>query len=168
MVTLHKLSARRVQTARKAGRLGDRDGLYLNVTKSGNRSWVFRYRHRGTGRLIELGTGPSDVARSAGVTRRSRKSRRIPSRRTRCWLSSPRYGRPRPRRPRGCADASRRSSTQRGPTGCVKARIRRWQGNLELLLPKRQKLQRGHHPAMPYENVPAFVGRLRTLPRNSS
>lgn len=38
----------------------------------------------------------------------------------------------------------------------------RWRGHLDHLLPRRQKLQRGHQPAMPYEEVPAFVGRLRT------
>ncbi len=37
----------------------------------------------------------------------------------------------------------------------------RWRGHLDHLLPRRQKLQRGHQPAMPYEEVPAFVGRLR-------
>jgi integrase len=36
-----------------------------------------------------------------------------------------------------------------------------WRGNLRNLLPKRQKLQRGHQPAMPYREVPAFVQRLR-------
>ncbi|GLS37225.1 integrase [Mesorhizobium tianshanense] len=35
-----------------------------------------------------------------------------------------------------------------------------WRGHLDALLPKRQKLQRGHHVAMPYSQVPAFVGRL--------
>ena len=38
----------------------------------------------------------------------------------------------------------------------------RWRGHLDTLLPKRQKLQRGHHPAMPYTEVPAFVAELRT------
>lgn len=33
----------------------------------------------------------------------------------------------------------------------------RWRGHLDHLLPKRQKLQRGHHAAMPYGKVPAFV-----------
>jgi integrase len=37
-----------------------------------------------------------------------------------------------------------------------------WRGNLRNLLPKRQKLQRGHQPAMPYREVPAFVERLRS------
>jgi integrase len=36
-----------------------------------------------------------------------------------------------------------------------------WRGHLENLLPKRQKLTRGHHPAMPYADIPAFVARLR-------
>ncbi|MER9777143.1 integrase arm-type DNA-binding domain-containing protein [Mesorhizobium sp. M0220] len=37
----------------------------------------------------------------------------------------------------------------------------RWRGHLDALLPARQKLQRGHHAAMPYGDVPAFVARLR-------
>lgn len=37
----------------------------------------------------------------------------------------------------------------------------RWRGHLDHLLPRRQKLQRGHHPAMPYLDVPDFVVDLR-------
>jgi integrase len=37
----------------------------------------------------------------------------------------------------------------------------RWRGHLDKLLPKRQKLTRGHHAAMPYREVPAFMARLR-------
>lgn len=40
----------------------------------------------------------------------------------------------------------------------------RWRGHLALLLPRRQKLKRGHHAAMPYADVPAFIARLRTAP----
>jgi len=36
-----------------------------------------------------------------------------------------------------------------------------WRGHLRHVLPARQKLQRGHHPAMPYGDVPAFVARLQ-------
>jgi hypothetical protein len=36
-----------------------------------------------------------------------------------------------------------------------------WRGHLDHLLPKQSKLARGHHAAMPYEHVAAFVGRLR-------
>lgn len=44
----------------------------------------------------------------------------------------------------------------------------RWKGHLALTLPKRQKLQRGHHEAMPYTEVPAFVKRLRLVRGMSS
>lgn len=36
-----------------------------------------------------------------------------------------------------------------------------WRGHLDKLLPKRRKLARGHHAAMPYGAVPAFVADLR-------
>jgi integrase len=36
-----------------------------------------------------------------------------------------------------------------------------WRGHLANVLPRRQKLTRGHHPALPYDEVPAFVALLR-------
>ena len=39
----------------------------------------------------------------------------------------------------------------------------RWRGHLANLLPKRQKLARGHHAAMPFVDVPVFVERLREV-----
>jgi integrase len=36
-----------------------------------------------------------------------------------------------------------------------------WRGHLEHLLPKRGKLTRGHHAAMDYRDLPAFVAKLR-------
>lgn len=35
-----------------------------------------------------------------------------------------------------------------------------WRGHLKSILPARQKLTRGHHAAMPYADVPAFVRQL--------
>lgn len=43
-----------------------------------------------------------------------------------------------------------------------------WRGNLALLLPKQRKGPKRHHPAMPYDEVPAFVARLRKLPGSSA
>jgi integrase len=40
----------------------------------------------------------------------------------------------------------------------------RWRGHLDKLLPKRAKLTRGHHAAMPYADLPAFVAGLRERP----
>ncbi len=37
----------------------------------------------------------------------------------------------------------------------------RWRGHLDHLLPKRQKLTRGHHAAMPYALLPEFLAQLR-------
>lgn len=37
----------------------------------------------------------------------------------------------------------------------------RWRGHIAQILPARSRLTRGHHKAMPYEAIPAFVGALR-------
>jgi len=37
----------------------------------------------------------------------------------------------------------------------------RWRGHLAQILPARTKLSRGHHKAMPYDAIPAFLGALR-------
>ena len=37
----------------------------------------------------------------------------------------------------------------------------RWRGHLANLLPPRARLKRGHHAAMPFGEVPAFIGELR-------
>jgi integrase len=38
----------------------------------------------------------------------------------------------------------------------------RWRGHLDQLLPRRQRLTRGHHAAMPYADVPAFISDLQS------
>ena len=37
----------------------------------------------------------------------------------------------------------------------------RWRGHLDHLLPRPSKLARGHHAAMPYDDVAAFIAKLR-------
>jgi integrase len=37
----------------------------------------------------------------------------------------------------------------------------RWRGHLDAVLPKRARLTRGHHKAMPFDDVPAFIAALR-------
>lgn len=37
----------------------------------------------------------------------------------------------------------------------------RWRGHLDHLLPARQKLTRGHHAALPWDEMPAFITALR-------
>lgn len=43
-----------------------------------------------------------------------------------------------------------------------------WRGHLSNLLPKAKKLSRGHHAAMDYREVPAFIDRLRSRPAVSA
>lgn len=37
----------------------------------------------------------------------------------------------------------------------------RWRGHIAQILPPRSRLTRGHHKAMPYEAIPAFMAKLR-------
>jgi integrase len=39
----------------------------------------------------------------------------------------------------------------------------RWRGHLDQILPKRQRLTRGHHAALPIDDAPAFMTSLRDL-----
>jgi integrase len=44
----------------------------------------------------------------------------------------------------------------------------RWRGHLDHLLPRPLKLARGHHAALPYEDVAAFIAKLRTREATSA
>ena len=44
---------------------------------------------------------------------------------------------------------------------CAGENPARWKGHLGAILPARNKLQRGHHAAMPFDNVPAYLVSLR-------
>ncbi len=37
-----------------------------------------------------------------------------------------------------------------------------WRGHLKTILPTRQRLTRGHHAALPYDDLPAFIAELHT------
>src|SRR4051794_30650487 len=52
---VNKLSARAVQTLSKPGRHSDGGNLYLNISATGARSWVFMYRLNGRQREMGLG-----------------------------------------------------------------------------------------------------------------
>lgn len=54
---LNRLTARQV-AALGPGYHADGGGLYLQVTKTGARTWVFRYRDLGTGKPRDMGLGP--------------------------------------------------------------------------------------------------------------
>jgi integrase len=65
---------------------------------------------------------------------------------------------------RGRIEAVLDAARARGHIARNEANPARWRGHLDKLLPKRPKLTRGHHAAMPYPDVPAFVVTLRERP----
>jgi integrase len=62
---------------------------------------------------------------------------------------------------RGRIEAVLDAAKARGHIGRNEANPARWRGHLDKLFPKRAKLTRGHHAAMPYSDVPSFVAGLR-------
>jgi integrase len=54
--SINKLSARFVQTTQKPGKVADGGGLYLQVSKTGSKSWLFRFMLNGCSREMGLGS----------------------------------------------------------------------------------------------------------------
>jgi hypothetical protein len=52
----YRLSALKVDNLKAKGLHPDGDGLYLRITKTGTKSWIYRYSDRG--RLRDMGLGP--------------------------------------------------------------------------------------------------------------
>lgn len=69
-----KLTARQVQTL-GPGYHADGDGLYLQVTESGARSWILRYQH--AKRRREMGLGPVALYGLAEARQRALQQRRL-------------------------------------------------------------------------------------------
>src|ERR1700730_16341893 len=225
MAGQRKLSARAATTA-KPGRHGDGRGLYLVVSGTGARKWVFRFTFGG--RVTEMGLGNAAVSLAQARDKAAEARKVIAAGRNpiearreaeKIAAGKPTFGQ--------CADAllAAKSSEWRnekhrqqwamtlktyaaplrsGPVDEVDteavlgvlqplwrttpetaSRLRgrievvldaarakgyiprneanpaRWRGHLDKLLPKRQKLTRGHHAAMAFDDVPEFIGKLR-------
>jgi hypothetical protein len=222
---VQKLSARRVATVTDPGRHSDGGGLYLNVTATGARSWIFMWKV--SGRRREMGLGsirdvPLARARALAVEKREivkggrdplqvraemrTAQRQVPTfgecadefiaakqsewrnekHRAQWSMTLTKYAEPLRRLPVDAIDTAAvlavlRPIWQQKPETASRFRGRieqvldaakaqgrrtgenpaRWRGHLDKLLAKRQKLTRGHHAAMPYVEVPAFLNRLR-------
>ncbi|MBL8577718.1 MAG: integrase arm-type DNA-binding domain-containing protein [Mesorhizobium sp.] len=216
---LNKLSDMQVKSVKKPRRYGDGGGLYLNVSVSGSKAWVFLWTRGGVPREMGLGSYPAvtlSAARTMAADCRSEVQAGRDPIAERSKEAEPTFGE--------CADrflesmgGSWRNDKHRNQWRmtlteyCSPIRDRRvslvttddvlsiltpiwneknetasrlrgrmervlnyaktkgwrtgenpavWRGHLKNVLPPRQKLQRGHHAAMPYTQVPAFVGRL--------
>src|ERR1700740_453517 len=66
-----KLTATAVKAAKRPGRYGDGDGLFLVVSKAGSASWVVRVQKNGKSRDIGLGSAakvPLTLSRTRAAT----------------------------------------------------------------------------------------------------
>lgn len=78
------------------------------------------------------------------------------------WASKPETA----SRLRGRIEAVLAAATARGHRSG--ANPAQWRNHLDRLLPKPKKLKKGHHRAMPFEDVPAFLKRLRVVGGSSA
>jgi integrase len=217
-----KLSARAVATVTKRGRHADGGNLYLNVSRTGAKSWTLVWKKDGKRR--EMGLGSLSAVSLAKAREKAANCREIladgkdplkarqqtrtiptfaeasdaliasmaPSWRNakhkaqwRLTLSDAYCAKLRGKavheidtedvlavlKPIWQAKpetASRVRGRIEAVISWAKARGHRsgenpaaWRGHLDKLLPKRRALSRGHHAAMPYDAVPAFVSKLR-------
>lgn len=67
-------------------------------------------------------------------------------------------------RTRGRIEAVLDAARARGLIATGAANPARWRGHLDHLLPRRARLARGHHAALPWEDLPAFMLDLRDRP----
>ena len=74
-LAMGNLTALAVKNAKAGDKLGDGDGLRLDVDKNGNASWLFRFRSPVTGKERFMGLGPlrevglGDAREAKGVAR---------------------------------------------------------------------------------------------------
>ena len=69
-----RLTAVKVNALRKPGLFADGDGLYLQITPTGSKSWVFRYKSNGRARDMGLGPISAVTSRKRGKRQRSAAS----------------------------------------------------------------------------------------------
>lgn len=74
------------------------------------------------------------------------------------WLTIPETAERTRQRIHKVLDAAEGEGLRSGPNPA------RWEGCLEHLLPKRRKLTQGHHPAMPFDQINAFMESLSQRP----
>jgi hypothetical protein len=226
---INRLTAQEAKNITKPGRHADGGNLYLNVTVSGARSWVFLYRFGGKQREKGLGSAaPGQVSlaqarEKAATARQALAERRDPlavlgasktptfgeaadeyieakqsewrnAKHAAQWLMTLRtYAASLRQLPVDAITTERVLAclkplwTKRPETASrLRGRIESvlsgqiatgnrpgpnpaaWRGHLDQLLPKRQRLTRGHHAAMPIDEVPGFIERLSAISGISS
>src|SRR5260370_1459757 len=70
-----KLTTIRVQRAKRRGLYGDGGGIFLEVSSTGTKSWIFRFKE--AGRLRVMGLGPLHTVSLADAREKARECRRL-------------------------------------------------------------------------------------------
>ena len=225
---INRLNAKQAESIGTPGRHADGQNLFLSVSESGRRRWVFLYRWQG-GR-VELGLGSArdislaaarELARQARELLRQgvdpRSVRQAPTEEPKMAPSLPTFGDvsddliatmehgwknekhiaqwrmtmqvyAAPLREMIIGDVGTEDVlrvlqpiwTKKPETASrIRGRIERvlaaakakglrtgenpaqWRGHLDQLLPRPKKLNRGHFAALPYDQLPTFMGELR-------
>ena len=73
--TLNRLSAFKVEKAKRPGMYADGGGLYLRVAEGGSKQWIFRYV--ANGRLRDMGIGPCHTLTLAEARERATAQRKL-------------------------------------------------------------------------------------------
>jgi len=73
--TLNRLSAFKVEKAKRPGMYADGGGLYLRVAEGGSKQWIFRYV--ANGRLRDMGIGPCHTLDLAKAREKARQAREL-------------------------------------------------------------------------------------------
>lgn len=227
--SINKLTAREVASLKKPGRHSDGGGLYLRVTTTGSRSWVFMVSEAGKRQEIGLGSVtavPLAAARrlaaelrEANASGRDLRSVLLPPVTEQIavptvptfgtfadsYITSVEDGWKNPvhrqqwrnslrdharalfeipvdavstdnvmdvllpiwlekaetaKRVRGRIEKVLDAAKARGHRSKESTNPAAWRGHLALLLPKQNKLQRGHHAALRFKDAPAFMAEL--------
>ena len=158
---VNRLSAVRVASTKKPGFYADGDGLYLQVTGSGSRSWVFRIQNRFA--PSRVGKRQTPEARGTYVTPvfgalpvQNVDVALVLNALEPIWTIKPETASRVRGRIERILDWAKARGFRQGENPA------RWRGRLDTLLVPRTKVQRlWHHAALPYSELPGFSLKIR-------
>ena len=79
MASINRLTDRSIKAKNKRGMYSDGDGFYLQVSKTGSKSWVFRFKRGGKARDMGLGSYPAvPLAEARKKAQEARQQRDLP------------------------------------------------------------------------------------------
>jgi integrase len=159
---INRLSARSIATLNRRGRHADGAGLYLSISYVGEVAIAFNeakaHQWRNS-KMRKQWLGPLNryASRLLAMPINEIATDDVLAVLQPIWLTKPETAARVRARIEVVIDAARARALM--PPN--EANPARWRAHLSHLLPKRKKLTRGHHAALPYRETPAFIRKLR-------